>query len=211
MKLQNWTKMHFFLQRTHALVRKVGKRRERRRGKDPKEVRLPCDRDAKPSSVSRIALGTPWRHLQERSYLSWLSESEQVCCWWKTIEAVIFQAEGQCEDIFDVLWAMSRENCGRWWWLGSQSGVRLWGPKPKTCIKPRLQIIFQWETENRFFFSERRITLITLWRWGPNQGGSNVRVRIHRQGCWGVQMRPPVLRKVRACHPDMRETLGATS
>lgn len=211
MKPQNWKKMHFFLPRTHALVRKVGKRRERLRGKDPKKGRLRCDSDAKPISVSRIALGTPWRRLQERSYLSWLSEGEQVCCWWKSTEAVIFQAEGQCEDIFDVLWAMSQESCERWWWLGSQSGVRLWGPKPETCIKLRLQIIFQWETENRFFFLKRRITLITLWRWGPNQGGSNVRVRIHRQGCWGVQMRSLVLRKVRTCPPDMREALGATS
>lgn len=49
--------MHFFLQRTHALVRKVGKRRERRRGKDPKEVRLPCDRDAKAQLSEQNSLG----------------------------------------------------------------------------------------------------------------------------------------------------------
>lgn len=56
-------------------------------------------------------------------------------------------------------------------------------------------------------FSKRKITLIiTLWRLSPNHGRSNVRVRIHRQGCWGVQMRPPVVKKVRACHPHVRES-----
>lgn len=108
------------------------------------------------------------------------------------------------------LWSVSQECCERQGWWSSHSKVTLRRPKHTLCIKLRWQIIFQQETKHRFLFKKKKIKItliITLWRLSPNHGRSNVRVRIHRQGCWGVQMRPPVVKKVRACHPHVRESL----